>query len=93
MVRPLIILTTETGCFVEHFKFLDDCFSSGKGGQRKPEDSSRRCDDGEFPPHLFHTVTSKDLLLRHRETGSEAQIHRPSAVLRHQLPGTATGKT
>lgn len=65
---------------------------SGEGSQRKPEDASGRGHDGELPPHLFHTLASEDLLPGRRKAGGEAEIHRPSAVLRHQFSGPASGK-
>ena len=70
-----------------------DCLSSGEGSQWESEDAAGCRDDGEFPPHLFYTVTTKDLLPGIRETRGQVQIHRPPAVLCNQLPGPAPGKT
>lgn len=67
-------------------------FPSGEGRQRKPENAAGRCDDGELPPHLLHAVAPEDLLPGRRAARGQAQIHRPPAVLRDQLPGPAARK-
>ena len=73
---------------------LSVCVScSGEGGQREPEDSAGRGDDGELPPHLLHAVAPQDLLPGVGAARGQAQVHRAPTVLRHHLTGPAAGET